>query len=233
MRPARRLLRTSGRARRARAALAAASGAAIVLLAVALLASGCEGTAATRETPDAAGGKQLFTQKCGSCHALDDAGSNGELGPDLDNAFGYARKQGFDESTFFQITLDQMRIPAPPMPDFDDGAEKLSEQELTNIAHYVALCAGLGEEEKPEACTGPAEGPEAVFVASCGGCHAFEAAGTTGTIGPDLDESQTSLDEAIRQIAEGGGGMPAFGDDLGDEQVRALAEYVVENRAGG
>lgn len=197
-----------------------------------MIAAGCEGAAATREATDAAGGKELFVQKCGSCHAMEDAGSNGELGPDLDNAFGYARSQGFEESTFYEITLDQMRIPAPPMPDFDDGPEKLSEQELMDIADYVALCAGLGDEEREE-CTGPAEGPEAVFAASCGSCHVLEAAGTTGTTGPNLDESQTSLEEAITQIANGGGGMPAFGDDLGDEQIRALAEYVVNNRAGG
>ena len=217
---------------RARAALGGAWRAACALLAVALLAAGCEGEAATREATDVAGGKKLFTQKCGSCHALEDAGSNGELGPNLDNAFGYPRSQGFDESTFYQITLDQMRIPAPPMPDFDDGPQKLSEQDLAAIANYVALCAGVGE-RKPEACTGPAKGPQAVFVASCGGCHILEAAGTTGTTGPNLDESQTSLEEAIRQIANGGGGMPAFGDDLGEDQVRALAEYVVENRGGG
>lgn len=219
-------------ARRARAALDGAWRAALVLLAFGLLATGCEGAAATRESTDAAGGKELFIQKCGSCHAMKDAGSNGELGPNLDDAFGYPRSQGFDESTFYQITMDQMRIPAPPMPDFDDGKEKLSDQELSDVADYVARCAGLGREKREE-CTGPAEGPQAVFAASCGGCHTLEAAGTTGTTGPNLDESQTSLEEAIRQIANGGGGMPAFQDDLGEEQVRALAEYVVANRGGG
>jgi mono/diheme cytochrome c family protein len=219
-------------ARRARTALGRAWRAAAVLLAIGLLASGCEGSAATREATNAGGGKKLFTQKCGSCHAMEDAGSNGELGPNLDDAFGYPRSQGFDESTFYQITLDQMRIPAPPMPDFDDGKEKLSEEELQNIAHYVALCAGLGDEKRQD-CTGPAEGPQAVFAASCGSCHTFAAAGTNGTTGPNLDESDTSLEEAIKQIAEGGGGMPAFEDDLSEEEIRALADYVVKNRNRG
>ena len=234
MRRARRPLRTSDAptALRARRTLAGAWRVATTLLAVAVLVTGCEGAAATREATDAASGKELFIQKCGSCHTMEDAGSNGELGPNLDNAFGYPRSQGFEESTFYQITIDQMRIPAPPMPDFDDGPQKLSEQELADIAHYVALCAGLGKAKREE-CAGPAEGPQAVFTASCGGCHTLEAAGTTGTTGPNLDESRTSLEEAIRQIANGGGGMPAFQDDLGEEQVRALAEYVVENRAGG
>ena len=31
-----------------------------------------------------AAGKTLFTQQCGSCHRLADAGTQGEVGPDLD-----------------------------------------------------------------------------------------------------------------------------------------------------
>ena len=191
--------------------------------------TGCQGAAATREGTNASRGKELFTQKCGSCHAMEDAGSSGELGPNLDDAFGYARAQGFDESTFYEVTLDQLRIPAPPMPQFDEGPQALPEEDLMSVAHYVALCAGQGQ-EKPQDCTGPAEGPQAVFTASCGGCHTLAAAGTSGTTGPNLDESRTTLEEAVEQITNGGGGMPAFADDLDEAQIRELAQYVVENR---
>ena len=54
----------------------------------------------------------------------------------------------------------------------------------------------------------------------------LEKAGTTGTVGPNLDESQVSFEDAVRQITNGGGGMPAFGDQLEDEQIRALARYI-------
>ena len=202
--------------------------AAAVLCAAGAVAAGCAGAAETQEGADSAAGKELFSKNCGSCHTLADAGSKGELGPNLDSAFGHARAQGFDESTFFEITIDQMRIPAPPMPDFDDGATKLPEDDLRNIADYVATCAGLGGTEREE-CTGPAEGPEAIFAASCGGCHTLSAAGTTGSTGPNLDDAKPSLEEAIRQITNGGGGMPAFKDDLSDEQIRSIAQYVVEN----
>src|SRR4051794_5650110 len=34
----------------------------------------------------AADGKQVFTSNCGSCHTLSKAGTNGAVGPNLDNA---------------------------------------------------------------------------------------------------------------------------------------------------
>jgi uncharacterized cupredoxin-like copper-binding protein len=38
-------------------------------------------------TPNVVRGKQLFVQKCGSCHTLSHAGTNGQVGPNLDAAF--------------------------------------------------------------------------------------------------------------------------------------------------
>ncbi|HYY11864.1 MAG TPA: cytochrome c, partial [Kineosporiaceae bacterium] len=34
--------------------------------------------------PASAQGKQVFTQNCGSCHTLKDAGTKGQVGPNLD-----------------------------------------------------------------------------------------------------------------------------------------------------
>jgi mono/diheme cytochrome c family protein len=118
-------------------------------VAVPLLAAvplvGCAGRAVDESTADRVQGKELFVQKCGSCHTMADAATLGTVGPNLDDAFAAARSKsggGFDESTFFQITLDQMRLPAPPMPDFDDGPQALPEQQLVDIAAYVADKAG-------------------------------------------------------------------------------------------
>src|SRR6266511_1826370 len=41
-------------------------------------------------------GQQLFTQKCGSCHTLTGAGTNGDIGPNLDFAFKQSRANGMD-----------------------------------------------------------------------------------------------------------------------------------------
>ena len=70
----------------------------------------------------------------------------GNVGPNLDDAFRAARSEkggSFEESTIFDVTLDQMKLAASPMPRFDTGPQKLSEDELRNIAAYVASVAGV------------------------------------------------------------------------------------------
>ena len=71
-----------------------------------------------------------------------------------------------------------------------------------------------------------------VFVANCGSCHTLADAGTSGAIGPNLDE--ISLDESAveAQVRSGGGGMPAFEGQLSDAEIQAVAGYVVSARQG-
>jgi mono/diheme cytochrome c family protein len=122
----------------------------LAFVGVALLLAGCAGRAVDSKGADTSQGKDLFVKNCGSCHTLRDAATVGSVGPNLDDAFFAARNQsGFDESTFFQITLDQMRLAAPPMPNFDEPPQKLPEQQLVDIAAYVASVAG-----KPAAAAG-------------------------------------------------------------------------------
>ena len=93
---------------------------------------------------------------------MQDAATAGTVGPDLDDAFRAARSKaggGFDESTFFQITLDQMRLAAPPMPDFDEPPQKLPEDQLVDIAAYVATVAGEPIQAQQGADTATATSP--------------------------------------------------------------------------
>ena len=97
-------------------------------------------------TADANAGKVLFGPNCGGCHTLADAGTTANIGPNLDDAFRASRTEeggSFEESTIFDVTLDQMKLAAPPMPRFDTGPQALTEQELRNIAAYVASVAGV------------------------------------------------------------------------------------------
>jgi len=211
------------------------------LLAAVFLAAGCAGETTSSEGADIATGKQLFSEKCGSCHTMNDAGTQGVVGPNLDNAFGYARSQEFDSSTFFEVTLHQMRIPAPPMPDFDEPGTKdhLSEEELVAIARYVANCAGEGvaDAQVGQGCTGGggSEGTDgkSLFAANgCGSCHTLQDAGSTGTVGPNLDESKPPRELVIKNVTNGAGAMPAFGDKLSKEQIEAIADYIVKSTGG-
>jgi mono/diheme cytochrome c family protein len=75
--------------------------------------------------------------------------------------------------------------------------------------------------------TGGEASGEAVFAsAGCGGCHTFTPAGSSGAIGPNLDEISVSVEQVEEQVRNGGGSMPAFGDELSDAEITAVAEYV-------
>jgi cytochrome c551 len=71
---------------------------------------------------------------------------------------------------------------------------------------------------------------EAVFTDNCGSCHTLSAARTSGTSGPNLDG--VSLDAGAIEgiVREGRGGMPAFGGDLSDEEIAAVAAFVAGAR---
>ena len=71
----------------------------------------------------------------------------------------------------------------------------------------------------------PAAGKE-VFTANCGSCHTLADAGTTGTIGPNLDESQPSVELAVDRVTNGQGVMPPFADTLSEQQIQDVAAYV-------
>jgi mono/diheme cytochrome c family protein len=88
-----------------------------------------------------------------------------------------------------------------------------------------------GEAEPPPAATTAETGAteptgEALFTANCGGCHTLAAAGTTGAVGPNLDELMPAAARVEAQVRNGGGGMPAFEGRLSDDQIAAVADYV-------
>ena len=77
---------------------------------------------------------------------------------------------------------------------------------------------------------GNAEAGRAIYDANgCGGCHVLGAAGSSGNVGPNLDESKPSFEEAVTQIANGGGGMPAYKDQLRETEINNVAAFVSEN----
>jgi cytochrome c oxidase subunit 2 len=75
---------------------------------------------------------------------------------------------------------------------------------------------------------GEGEGEDAgqLFASSCGGCHTLEKAGTSGTVGPSLDDLELEFADAEEQIRQGGGGMPAFEGQLSDAQIQQLVQYL-------
>jgi cbb3-type cytochrome c oxidase subunit III len=194
---------------------------ALPFLAVALLLAGCgTGGKAESKGADVQTGEKLFTQSCGGCHTLAAAGTSGTIGPNLDDAFGPSLKQGFKESTIQNVVLDQIRIAAAPMP-----RNLVRGQDAQDVAAYVASVAGSGSSnQKPPSQLGT-DG-KTIFQAECASCHTLAAAGTHGTIGPNLDQLKPSEAIVKHQVEVGGGVMPAFKGKLSDAQITAVAKYV-------
>jgi cytochrome c6 len=76
-----------------------------------------------------------------------------------------------------------------------------------------------------------AAGATVFRVAGCGSCHTLSAAGATGQIGPNLDDLEPGFEQVRAKVEAGGGGMPAFRDDLTAKQIRDVAAFVA-SRAG-
>ncbi len=186
-------------------------------------------------------GKELFVQGCGSCHTLADAGTTGTIGPNLDYAFLQSRIDGLGESSIVQVVRGQMAYPvvdpAPEAPGLP--ADIFVGQDAEDVASYVASVAGLDANGEPfDPANPPKPSPpdggdtdgESIFAsAGCGGCHTLAAAGSSGNVGPNLDEAKPSLDLAVDRITNGQGGMPSFKDQLSEEQIQAVAKFVADN----
>ncbi len=83
------------------------------------------------------------------------------------------------------------------------------------------------------ALEGDATAGKAVFASSgCGSCHTLAAAGASGTVGPNLDESKATNELIVTRVTKGQGGMPAFGESLEPQQIADVAAYVVESTGG-
>lgn len=92
------------------------------------------------EEPDLANGKKLFvgTGTCGSCHALERAGTKATVGPDLDKSFEQLLRDGMERSTIEGTVLNQIAHPRrsssmkPGLVKGDDARD---------VAAYVAYAA--------------------------------------------------------------------------------------------
>jgi cytochrome c6 len=62
-------------------------------------------------------------------------------------------------------------------------------------------------------------------VPACAICHTMKHAGSTGEVGPSLDELKPDAARVEKAIRNGLGQMPA-NKSLSDEQIKLLAKYV-------
>src|SRR5262245_15662513 len=74
--------------------------------------------------------------------------------------------------------------------------------------------------------TGDVAAGKDVFTENCGSCHTLADAGTTGSVGPNLDDVKPDQETVATQVTNGGGAMPAFADKLSEQQIQDVSAYV-------
>jgi cbb3-type cytochrome c oxidase subunit III len=194
-----------------------------LLAAAVLIAAGCGTGGKANSSGDQTNGQKLFQAKCAGCHVLAAAGSQGTLGPNLDDAFAGPKAEHFKQSTMQNVVLDQIREASMPMP-----ANLVKGQDAIDVAGYVAAVAGLGgTNAKPVSQLG--NDGKAIFSSQCASCHTLKAAGAAGTIGPNLDQLKPAFPIVQHQVEVGGGVMPAFKGKLTQAQIDAVAKFVADS----
>ncbi len=85
----------------------------------------------------------------------------------------------------------------------------------------------------PEYVNGdPVAGKDVFMSSGCGSCHTLSDAGTSGTIGPNLDEKKPSLGLVVDRVVNGKGVMQSFESQLTPQQIADVAAYVVQATSG-
>jgi mono/diheme cytochrome c family protein len=225
-------------------------------MAGALIVISLGGCALKHATSNLVTGKQLFASNCGSCHTLSHANTTGTVGPNLDDAFRQDRVDGVKSNSIQGLVDFWIQYPSRQgvMP-----AGLVRGQQAQDVAAYIAtvaavpgkdsgaLAAAVAQKVNPT----PAVGKQ-IFtgVGSCGSCHTLAAAGTTGTVGPNLNNLkqacatpasqntrgttlqkclQTAITNPYKYLPPGysAGIMPNnFGQTLSPSQVQALVAFL-------
>jgi mono/diheme cytochrome c family protein len=179
------------------------------LMAAALAVVSLGGCALKHANGNLVTGKKLFATNCGSCHTLSHANSTGTVGPNLDDAFRQDRVDGVKGTSIEGLVDYWIQYPNTQgaMPSM-----LVKGQDAQDVAAYVAhvaavpgqdsgaLAAAVAQKVNPTPAVG-----KTIFtgVGSCGSCHTLSAAGTTGTVGPNLNTLKQACATPASQQARG------------------------------
>jgi mono/diheme cytochrome c family protein len=192
---------------------------------------------------DPARGARLWDSKsCSDCHSY--GGRGGEDAPPLDFMKGHMSAREIADMSgqiwdHLPAMLPHFREEKIPVPTFTQG-------EMADLIAFLHSGQGAKAGAAP---THPemegmgqgmhAQSGKSVFLsAGCGSCHTSAAAGTTATVGPNLDRSlkgktaayiRTSIVKPNTAIAAGfsPGVMPmTYGSELSRQQINALVAFL-------
>jgi len=181
-------------------------------------------------------GHQLFGDNCAACHGRDARGGAGY--PDLtddDWIWGDGSIAAITDTMRIGINAQHAETRFSQMPAF--GAQQmLGTEEIRNVARYVYSLS------HPDYSTADTieriEAGQAIFAASCAGCHGADATGNRDAGAPNLADTAWiyggELDDIIASVHGGRvGHMPSWEQRLSPVEIRSLALYVhsLGNRA--
>jgi mono/diheme cytochrome c family protein len=96
----------------------------------------------------------------------------------------------------------------------------------TSSTSTTSTTTAAGSSSGSSAAVSIKAGMKVFETAGCASCHTLAAAGSTGTVGPNLDQLKPSDALVTHQVINGGGGMPAFGSILSKSQIDSVALFV-------
>jgi mono/diheme cytochrome c family protein len=128
----------------------------------------------------------------------------------------------------FAVTLAGVWVFAAEEEEAAGHGAETAETHATETGESPGTTTEAGGEAEGDATAG-----EAVFAsAGCGSCHTLDAAGASGAVGPSLDQTKPDAALVVDRVTNGSGGMPAFKDQLDEQQIKDVAAYVVASTQG-
>ena len=209
-----------------------------VVLTGAALAASSAGCGLKDDDADLVAGKRAFAEKCGACHVLSRAGTQGVQGPNLDEAFRQALADGMDREGVEGAVHAQIDNPAMVAKDSPAymPPDIVSGRTADNVAAYVASAVakpgedtGLLAEAVPKAGAGkPAVAENGEVEIPATGQLAYETNKAEAEAG-SLTIKSPNPSGTPHNIALEGGGVDEEGEVVQDGGV---SEITADVKAG-
>ncbi|HYI20923.1 MAG TPA: c-type cytochrome [Solirubrobacteraceae bacterium] len=207
------------------------SGGRVLVVAAALAALVLTGCGLAERDDNMVNGKSLFATKCAACHTLARADAQGVVGPNLDEAWQQADKDGLGRSTYEGLVHQQILHPSnDPQIDPQTGepypqpmpANLVTGQDAQDVAAYVADVAAkpgedggrlaqVGKQQSQEVAQ--AEGGSLSIPADPSGALAYEFGSAEAPPGQLTIDSQNEA-TIPHNIALEGGGVDEIGPEV-------------------
>ena len=179
-------------------------------------------------------GQQLFTSKgCSSCHSY--GGSGGTDAPPLDFMKGQLSASEIADMSgviwnHVPGMLPHFKEEGIHFPTFN-GNQMADLIAYLHSGHPAGKAApatkGMKQKQGMKSMTGGGASGQQLFTGSCGSCHTLAAAGTAGTVGPNLDDLMPAEQVVLTAIATGPGTMPP--GLFSGAEAKTVAKYVAQN----